>query len=101
MAGPNPPTKINSEPTTKADLGKRKKTEPEKPPLPGHLELAVSPVVEIVVFQSPGFAPNRHTISIKKDRAGRKNWEQDEDRREHVALSETSHQLAEWGQATR
>ena len=71
-------------------------------PLPGHLELAVAPVVELIVSQSPRFAPNRHFVFIKNDGTGHEDGEQeDEDWREHVGLVKTRHQLAGWGQATR
>ena len=53
--------------------------------LPGHLELAVSPVVELVISQLPGFAPNWHSVYVRIDGAGDKDGEQEEDRREHVA----------------
>ena len=65
-------------------------------PLPGHLKLAVAPVVELIISQSSRFAPNRHSVFIKNDRTGHEDGEQeDEDwRREHVALFESRHQLA-------
>ena len=74
--------------------------------LPGHLELAVSPVVELVIPQPPGFAANWHSVFVRIDGAGDKDGEQEEDGREHVALLESEereggHQVGRWGRATR
>ena len=74
--------------------------------LPGHLELAVSPVVELVISQLPSFAPNWHSVYVRIDGAGDKDGEQEEDGREHVALLESEereggHQVGRWGRATR
>ena len=73
---------------------------------PGHLELAVSPVVELVIPQPPGFAANWHSVYVRIDGAGNKDGEQEEDGREHVALLESEergggHQVGRWGRATR
>ena len=48
-------------------------------PLPGDLELAVAPVVELIISQSSRFAPNRHSVFIKKDGTGHEDGEQEDE----------------------